>query len=99
MVRYIWLKFCIEYKYDLDVDWYQNEKKILTELGHSDHLKICVNSSKIYVSPGFKSIQMTETTAPLILKFHMQHDKAAGLQENKISAVRESNISAVATNS
>ena len=32
----------------------------------------------------------------MVLKFHMQHDKAAGLQKNKISAVRESNMAAVA---
>ena len=24
MARYIWLKFCMKYKWDLDVDWYQN---------------------------------------------------------------------------
>ena len=29
------------------------------------------------------------TTSPMILKFHMQHDKAAGLQKNKIQAARE----------
>ena len=27
-------------------------KKIITELGHSDRLKIYVNPSKIYVNPG-----------------------------------------------
>ena len=27
-------------------------KKIMTELGHSDSLKIYVNPSKIYVNPG-----------------------------------------------
>ena len=32
------------------------------------------------------------------LKFHMQHDKAAGPQENKIQAARESNMAAVAKN-
>ena len=32
----------------------------------------------------------------MILKFHMQHDKAAGLQKNKIRAARESNMAAVA---
>ena len=31
------------------------------------------------------------------LKFHMQHDRAAGLQKNNIQAARESNIAAVAT--
>ena len=35
----------------------------------------------------------------MILKFHMQHDKSAGLQKNKIQAVRESNMAAVAKNS
>ena len=41
----------MEYKWDL-VDWYQNETKNITELGHSDGLKIYVNPSKIYVYPG-----------------------------------------------
>ena len=42
------------YKWDLNVDWYQNEKKILTaELGHNDRLKIYVDISEIYVDPGF----------------------------------------------
>ena len=27
-------------------------KKIVTELGHSDRLKIYVNPSKIYINPG-----------------------------------------------
>ena len=40
-----------------------------------------------------------ETTAPMVLKFHMQHDKAAGLQNDKIQAGRESNMAAVAKNS
>ena len=72
-------------------------KKIVTELpvGHSGRLKIYVSPSKIYVNPGlaFKSIQMTYSLKPLhhmVLKFHMQHDKAAGLQNNKIQVGRES---------
>ena len=32
----------------------------------------------------------------MILKFHMQHDKAAELQKNKIQAAQESNMAAVA---
>ena len=32
----------------------------------------------------------------MILEFHMQHDKAAGLQKNKIQTARESNMAAVA---
>ena len=59
-------------------------KKILTELGHSDRLKIHVNPSKIYVNSGIlvHSIDLvSETSAPMILKFHMQHDKAAALQK------------------
>ena len=35
----------------------------------------------------------------MILKFHMQLDKAAGPQKNKIQAARESNMAAVARNS
>ena len=78
------------------------KKKMLTELGHSDRLKIYVNPSKIYVSPGIRvnsNDLFSETTAPMILKFHMQHDKGTGLQKNKIQAARESNITAVAKNS
>ena len=41
------------------------KKKIVSELGHSDGLKIYVNTSKISVSPGFKSIQMTFSLKPL----------------------------------
>ena len=32
----------------------------------------------------------------MILRFHMQHDKAAGLQKNKSQAARKSNKAAVA---
>ena len=32
------------------------KKKIITELGHSDRLKIYVSPSKIYISLAFKSI-------------------------------------------
>ena len=35
----------------------------------------------------------------MILKFHMQHDKAAGLQKNKIQAAQQSDMAAVAKNS
>ena len=34
----------------------------------------------------------------MILKFHMQHEKAAELQKNKIQAARESNMAAFAKN-
>ena len=34
----------------------------------------------------------------MILKFHLQHDKAAGLQKNEIQAAWESNMAAVAKN-
>ena len=75
---------------------------MLTELGHSDHLKIHVKPSIIHVNPGIKvhsNDLFSETIAPMILKFHMQHDKAAGLQKNKIQAAPESNMAAVAKNS
>ena len=52
MSGYNWLKLCMEYKKVLNVDWYQNEKRLVTELGHSDRLKIYVNPSKIYINPG-----------------------------------------------
>ena len=31
----------------------------------------------------------SETTAPMVLKFHMQHDEASGLQNDKIQPGRE----------
>ena len=46
----------------------------------------------------FKSIQMTYSLKPLH-PFHMQHDKAAALQIDKIQAGRESKMAAVAKNS
>ena len=39
------------------------------------------------------------TTVPMVLKFLMQHDKAAGLQDDKIQAGRESEIAALGKNS
>ena len=41
----------------------------------------------------------SEIIAPMVLKFHMQHDEAAGLQNDKIQVGWESNIAAVAKNS
>ena len=35
----------------------------------------------------------------MVLKLHMQHDKAAGLQNDKIQAGRESKMATVAKNS
>ena len=58
-------------------------KKIVTELGHSEGL----NPSKINVNPGtsvHSNDLFSETTAPLVLKIHIQHDKVAGLQNDKI---------------
>ena len=48
-------------------------------LGHSDHLKIYVNHSKIYVDPGIEVHSndiFSKSTAPMVLKFYMQHDKS-----------------------
>ena len=61
--------------------------KIIIELGHSDHLKIYVHPSKIYVDSGslvHSNDLFSETTAPMVLKFHMQHEEAARLQNDKI---------------
>ena len=69
-----------------DIKMIKNE----TELGHSDRLKIYVNPSKIYVDPGILQS---------ILKLNMQHDKAAGLQTDKIQADRESEMVPVDKNS
>ena len=54
------------------------KKKIITELGHSDRLTIYVNPTKIYVDPDHcvhSNDLFSETIAPMVLKFHMQHDK------------------------
>ena len=70
MAGYIWLKFCMEYQKDLNVDWYQNGKN-MAELGNSDRLKIYANPSKSYVNPRIqvyaKSFQMTNSPKPLQL--------------------------------
>ena len=57
-------------------------KKNVTELRQSDRLKIYVNPTKIYVDSTIQvhsNDSFSETTAPMVLKFHMQHDNAAGL--------------------
>ena len=58
------------------------KKKSTTELGHSDIFKIYVSPSNIYVDPSIEVHSnglFSKTTAPDVLKFHMQHDEAAGL--------------------
>ena len=62
-------------------------KKSIAELGHSDRLKIYVDYWKIYVD--LTSNLFSETTASLVLKFHMQHDEATGLQNDDILPGRE----------
>ena len=57
-------------------------KKAIAEL-NSDHLKIYVYPSKNDINPGIKV--HSETTAPMVLKFHMQHEKVAGLQNDEFS--------------
>ena len=57
---------------------------MLTELGHSDCLKIHFNPSKIYINPGTEvhsNDLFFETTAFMIFKLYMQHDRAAALQK------------------
>ena len=48
--RYIWLKFCMKYKQDLDVNLILNEKKSVAEFGHNGSLKIYVDPKKIYLN-------------------------------------------------
>ena len=52
-----------------------------------------VNPNKSYVNPGisvqFSNDLFSETTTAIIFKFHMQHDKTAGLQKNKISTAAD----------
>ena len=63
-------------------------KKFVTELGHSDHLKFTSALAK------FKSTLandlFSETAAPMVLKFQVQHNVAAGLQDGEIQPGRES---------
>ena len=57
-------------------------KKNVIELCIIECLKIYVNPSKIYVNPDIyvhSNDLFSETTAPMVLKFHMQHNKSAGL--------------------
>ena len=75
---------------------------MLTELDHSERLKkITSTIAKFTSALAFKSIQVTflRNHCNDDLKFHMQHDKAAVLQKNKIQATWESNMAAVAKNS
>ena len=51
MARYIWLKNFQSISRTLMLIGIKM-KKIVTELGHSEGLKIYVNPSKIYVNPG-----------------------------------------------
>ena len=41
--------------------------------------------------------QFLQTTAPMVLKFHMEHDQTAMLQKDKIQPGRESKMFAIAT--
>ena len=56
MAWYIWLKFCMECKWEFGVQWYQNKKETIVKMGHSDRLKICVDPSKFTLTLAFKSI-------------------------------------------
>ena len=62
-------------------------KKLITELDHSDYLKIYVNPSNICVNPGIQvhsNDLFSYTAASMNLKFHMQHDQTPRLQNSKI---------------
>ena len=79
--------------WDLGVDYIKKKKKILAELGHSERLIIYADPSKIYIDPRIEVSSndvFSKTTAPMVLKFHMQHDEAAGLQNDEIQPCRES---------
>ena len=56
-------------------------KKIVAELGHNDRLKIYVDPGLLVHLYGFFS----ESTAPMVLKLHMQHDQTSGIQNDKNS--------------
>lgn len=76
--------------------------KPVAEIGQSDSLKIYVDRSKFYVDPGnlfFSNDLFSETTASMVLKFHIQYDQAAGIQNDntqpggglKISSIAKQN--------
>ena len=46
------------------IDLYQNERNLLTELGHSDRLKIHVNLAKFTSNLAFKSIHSLKPLHP-----------------------------------
>ena len=59
----------------------------VAELGHNDRLKIYVDPSKIYFDPDIQvhsNDLFSKSTAPMVLKFHMQHDKVVGLQNDEV---------------
>ena len=62
-------------------------KTIVTELSHSDRLTMYINPSKIYVDPGIEVHSNDLFSETMVLKFHMQHEKAAGLENNKFRLV------------
>ena len=65
-------------------------KKKISELGHSDSLKIYVNPSKIYVNPAYKSIQMTyslKTLQPWFSNFTCSMMRLEGFRMIKFSLV------------
>ena len=57
--------------------------------------KFTITLAKFTLTQASKSI----ITAPIILKFHMHHDKAAGLQGDQLQPAGESKMAAVAKNS
>ena len=51
-------------------------KKSIAESGNNYRLKIYVEPSRIYVV--HFNVFFSETTAPMVLKLHMQHDQISG---------------------
>ena len=71
---------------------FKMENEDITELGHSDRLKIYFHPIKIYVDPDIlvhSNDLFSKTTAPMVLEFHMHHDEATGLQNDEIQSGRE----------
>ena len=65
MAWYIWLKFCMEYKRDLAVDIYQNEKNLEQNLVTVTVRKFMSTLAKFASTLASKSIQMTYSLKPL----------------------------------
>ena len=63
MACYIWLIFCMNHKWDLALENYQNKKKYIADLGHSDLLPVHEsNFAEMLISPFLKIAKKIKRT-------------------------------------